>query len=59
MQEVNNFVAILINHKEVMFGGLRMTEATQCCVYHCDSAISINSVTSLYTRVSLPPQEVV
>jgi hypothetical protein len=59
MQEVDDFVAILINREEVMFRGLRAVEATQRHVYHCDSSVSIDSVTSLNARVSLPPQEVV
>jgi hypothetical protein len=59
MQEVDDFVAVLVDREKVMFGGLRAVEATQRCVYHCDSSVGINSVTSLNARVSLPPQEVV
>jgi hypothetical protein len=59
MQEVNDFVAVLVDHEEIVFRGLRVVEATQRRVYHCDSAVGINSVTSLYARVSLSPQEVV
>jgi hypothetical protein len=59
MQEVNDFVTILVSREEVVFGGFRVVEATQCRVYHCDSSISKNSVMSLDARVSLSPQEVV
>jgi hypothetical protein len=59
MQEVNDLVAVFIDCKEIMLRGLRAVEATQCRVYHCNSAVGINSVTSLYTRVPLSPQEVV
>jgi hypothetical protein len=58
MQEVDDFVAILISREEIIFGGFRAAEATQRHVYHCDSAVGINSVPSLHARVSLSPQEV-
>jgi hypothetical protein len=59
MQEVDDFVAILVGRKEVVLGGLRAMEATQRRVYHCDSSVSKNAVTSLHARVFLSPQEVV
>jgi hypothetical protein len=59
MQEVDDFVAVLVSCEEIVFGGFRAVEATQRRVYHCDSAIGINSVLSLHARVSLSPQEVI
>jgi hypothetical protein len=59
MQEVDDLVAVLVDCEEVVFWGFQAAEATQCRVYHCDSSVGINSVTSLNARVSLPLQEVV